>query len=71
MKKVFYDVNDLIEMTGYKSSKCSEIIRELNIRLEERYKEKGKEIITFKGRIPIWYFDEITSINKNEEKDLI
>lgn len=64
MEKFYYDVHDLEEITGYKQSKCSQIIKELNIELENYLKSKNRIAYIIAGRIPIWFFQEATGIER-------
>lgn len=65
MEKVYYDVNDVMKITGYKHTKCNEIINNLNVELEKYLKTKEKPFYAIKGRIPIWFFEMITGIERN------
>lgn len=62
--KNFYDVNDVVAITGYSQSKSYGIIKQMNKELKEKYKRENKNLITFKGRVPIWYFEECTGIKR-------
>lgn len=66
MEKFYYNSKDIMEITGYKESKARGIIRELNAKLEERYKEQNKEILTLRNGVPIWFFKEIMGIERND-----
>lgn len=52
----FYDVNDVMKMTGVAQTKAYEIIKNMNQELED----KGK--LTIRGKIHKKYFDEKVSI---------
>lgn len=52
--KEYYNVYDIIKITGAKKSKCYDIIRKLNDRFQKEYPNS----IPIKGKIPIWYFRE-------------
>lgn len=62
--KNFYDVNDVMTITGYTKSKAYDIIKQMNIELEKMYKAENKKIFIFKGKIPIWYFEECTGMRR-------
>lgn len=66
MEKFYYNSKDIMEITGYKESKAKNIIRELNLRLAERYKEQDKEILLIKNGVPIWFFKEMMGIERND-----
>lgn len=71
MEKSFYTVKDIQRISGYSESKSYNIIKQLNIKLEERFKNQNKPIFILKGRIPIWFFEEMTGMKevKNYEKE--
>ncbi len=52
--KQFYDLKDIMNVTGVGKSKAYEIIRELN----EQFKVEHKGAFTIQGKVPIWYFNE-------------
>lgn len=62
--KNFYDVNDVVAITGYSQSKSYDIIKQMNKELKEKYKRENKNLITFRGRVPIWYFEECTGMKR-------
>ena len=69
MSKGFYSVKDIQKILGYSESKAYAIIKQLNIELEKKYDSENKKIMILKGRIPIWFFEEMTGmkeVNKNE-----
>ena len=66
MEKYYYTKQDIMEITGYKSSKASEIIKELNTQLKELYKEQNKPIYIIRTGVPIWFFKQITGIERGE-----
>lgn len=66
MEKYYYTKQDIMEITGYGSSKASEIIKELNTQLKELYEEKNKPIYIVKKGVPIWFFKQITGIERSE-----
>jgi len=66
MEKFYYDKKDIMEITGYKETKALEIIHDLNIKLEEMYKEKEEPIYIIKHHIPVWFFKKITGIERND-----
>lgn len=49
----FYDVNDIMKITGFKESKCYAIMRDVN----KRQKELGKLVL--KGRVNAAAFNAI------------
>lgn len=69
MSKGFYSVKDIQKILGYSESKSYALIKELNIALKEKYDRENKKIMILRGRIPIWFFEEMTGmkeVNKNE-----
>ena len=66
MVKKYYNAKDVSEILGYASNKSYKIIRELNDSLENEYGKKGKEIMIFPGRVPIWYFNKKLGIEGNK-----
>lgn len=62
--KNFYDVNDVVSITGYSQSKSYDIIKQMNKELKEKYKKENKNLITFRGKVPIWYFEECTGMKR-------
>ena len=48
------------------NSLLHKIIRELNNSLKIETEQSGKEIITFPGRVPIWYFNKKLGIEGNK-----
>lgn len=69
MIKGFYSVKDIQKLLGFSESKSYELIRKLNIELKLQYEKSGKPIMILKGRIPIWFFEEMTGMkgdSKNE-----
>lgn len=49
----FYTVKEIMKQTGYKRTKCYDLIYRLN----EEIKEKYPEIVTYSGRILKKYWD--------------
>lgn len=64
MEKYFYDKKDIMQITGYKESKAREIIKQLNLELEELYKSENKKIYIVDRGVPIWFFKKMTGIEK-------
>lgn len=64
----YYNVNDVMEITGAKQNKAYEIIREL----QKSFKKKYPDAVFMQGKILKTYFDETmgTGVEKNEEKKL-
>lgn len=67
--KDYYDVKDIIAITGASKSWCYELIRTLRDKFLKEYEDS----IVPQAKIPIWYFEEImknkkrsTSKNLNE-----
>lgn len=50
----YYNVQDVMEITGVGQNKSYEIIRELN----KTFKSKFPNSVSIQGKIPKWYFDE-------------
>ena len=59
----YYNIQDIIEITGYKKSKAYEIIRKLKKTFEKKYPDS----VSMQGRIPKWYFDECMGFKTNED----
>ncbi len=57
----YYDVNDVMKMTGMKQQKSYDIIRELN----KKYKKKFPDAEIIQGRVLKWFFDESMGIKKD------
>lgn len=66
MEKFYYNTKDIMEITGYKQSKAREIIKQLNLQLKEQYKKENKEIFIIDRGVPIWFFKQITGIERGE-----
>lgn len=66
-KKQFYTVKDLVEMTGYASSKCYRLIDNLNKKLKEQY----PDLVIFKGRILKSVWDKQFEMNEDSDKNEI
>lgn len=67
MKKSYYTVEEVQRISGYSRSKSYNIIRELNIKLKEKFESQNKPILILKGRIPIWFFEEMIGIKEVEK----
>ncbi len=63
LSKEYYDVKDIMAKTGYKKSKCYDIIRRLN----ERFNKEFPSSIIMRGKIPIWYFKKIMRCEELDE----
>ena len=63
--KDYYNANDIKEVVSCCKSKAYEILNELIKRFSKEYPNS----ITIKGRIPIWYFEEIM-MNKRVDKNV-
>lgn len=63
--KEYYNLADIMLITGFKKSKSFELINKLNEKLTEEY----PELIIMPGRIPIWFWDKKTKpVKENEEE---
>lgn len=58
----YYDVTQVMKITGTKISKAYDIIRELN----KRFKKRFPDAISIQGKIPKWFFDEYMGQKKTE-----
>lgn len=58
----YYDVTQVMEITGVKENKAYQIIRELNITFKRRF----PDAISIQGKIPKWFFDECMGRKKTE-----
>lgn len=58
----YYNVTQVMEITGVKKNKAYEIIRELN----KTFKRKFPDSISIQGKIPKWFFDECMAQKKTE-----
>lgn len=63
--KDYYNAKDIKEVVSCGKSKAYEILNELIKRFNKEY----PNAITIKGRIPIWYFEEIM-MNKRVDKNV-
>lgn len=61
----FYNVKDVMEITGSKENKAYDIIRNL----QKSFYEKYPEAVFIQGKIAKWYFDEIMGIKKESKLD--
>ncbi len=66
MEKYYYNKKDIMEITGYKEDKARQIIKQLNLELEELYKNENKPIYIIKSGVPIWFFKKMTGIERSE-----
>lgn len=64
MEKYFYTTEDIMEITGYKYVKARQIIKQLNLELEELYRSENKPIMIIDRGVPIWFFKKMTGIEK-------
>lgn len=64
MADKFLYVNDVMEITGFKESKCRKIIRELNSELGK------KGYFTFRGRVSEQYFYERCFLKEKAPEEL-
>ena len=60
--KGYYNVNDVIKITGNKQSWCYECIR----KLREKFLKEYPDAIIARGKIPIWYFESKMGNKKND-----
>lgn len=58
----YYNVTQVMEITGVKENKAYQIIRELN----KTFKRKFPDSISIQGKIPKWFFDECMGQKKTE-----
>lgn len=70
MSKGFYSVKDIQKILGYSESKSYALIKKLNIELKEKYDRENKKIMILRGRIPIWFFEEITGMKEVEKNEI-
>lgn len=61
--KDYYDVKDIMQITGAKQSWCYSIIRTLR----EKFLKEYKDAFVPQGKIPIWYFEEKMKNKKGGE----
>ena len=65
----YYDVEDVMEITGKSQNKAYEIIRELN----KLFRKEFPKSIFIQGQIPKWYFEEAMGFKgkgENHEKEI-
>jgi len=62
---LYYNVEDIMELTGVKKSKGYEMIRNINDKFKQRY----PNCESMQGKVPKWFFDEIMGFKKEEEKE--
>lgn len=70
MIKGFYSAKDIQKILGYSESKAYDLIKKLNIELKEKYDRENKKIMIIRGRIPIWFFEEITAMKEVDKNDI-
>lgn len=58
--KDYYNVDDVMEITGNGKSWCYETIKKLRVNFLNEYKDS----IVPQGKIPIWYFEKIMKNKK-------
>lgn len=63
--KDYYNVKDIISITGASQSWCYELIRILRTKFERKYPDS----ITPQGKIPIWFFEEVMKNKRVGEED--
>lgn len=63
----FYNVKDIMRLTGYSDKKSYKIIADLNKDLKSEYPHQ----IILSAKIPIWYWDKRTKGEKENEKNAI
>lgn len=61
----YYNVQDVMEITGAQQNKAYEIIREL----QKTFKRRFPDSIFIQGKIPKWYFDECMGFGKESEEE--
>lgn len=66
MEKFYYTTKDIMEITGYKESKARQIITQLNQELKELYEKENKKIYIVDRGVPIWFFKQMTGIERGE-----
>ena len=59
----YFNVQDIMDLTKLKKSKCYEIIRQLNI----SYKKEYPQAIIAQGCIPKFYFEKAMGIKVKED----
>jgi len=59
----FYNVDDVMEITGTSQNKAYDIIRNLQKKFYKRY----PEAVFMQGKIVKWYFDEAMGIEKEQQ----
>lgn len=62
---MYYNVQDLIDITGLSQNKCYEMIRELN----KSFKKEYPYAVLSQGHIPKWWFEQCMGL-KREEKEV-
>lgn len=61
----FYNVKDIMKITGCSRSYCYEIL----VKLREEFKNEYPNSITIRGKIPKWYFEKkLKTREENDEK---
>ncbi len=58
----YYNVTQVMEITGVKENKAYQIIRELN----KTFKRRFPDSISIQGKIPKWFFNECMGQKKTE-----
>lgn len=59
----YYNVQDVMEITGVKQNKAYEIIR----KLQKTFQKKYPDAVFMQGKIPKWYFEESMGFEKRIE----
>lgn len=62
--KDYYNVNDVMTITGAKQSWCYSIIR----KLRDKFLNENKDAYLPQGKIPIWYFEEKMKNKKGSDE---
>ena len=61
----YYDVNDVMRITGEKMTKSYDIIR----KLRKQFKKLFPDSIDIQGKIPIWYFEKAMGNIERSDKE--
>lgn len=62
---MYYNVADLIDITGLSQNKCYEMIRELN----KSFKKEYPNAVLAQGHVPRWWFEQCMGIKKGETEN--
>lgn len=60
--KEYYCFQDIMNLTGFKKTKSTDLI----VKLNELLKNEHPNVLIINGRVPIWFWEEKTKPTKKE-----